>query len=400
MHCKIDIVKKITLVFAIFFALSSIKAETSKNIIPERVIFIKPENIINLDVHQQLIDEVITTFEKVDSESKIVFVNETKWLKYKYLIVDPSNREAIAKFFLQTSVTGITTAYFEDKIDKVVCKFYFFNIKKNRIKSLSYEILKSEIATGSKNLVKELENEILENFPGINIIELRKEKIKFRISTRDNPFYELFFSGGSGFCSRQSFNGTIYSSGFLVFLNVEQKVDRFNILINIKEQNFFNEGSGYNTFLYDASFKVNLSGWVVKQTFNFGAGFKINPANYYLDQRYYDRDNEKTTIRKLDTVLTFLFLNFGIRPTEDFSLSLNIGSFFCINYINEIIPFPSFPIYFDFQTRYVINKKIFFEFILPFHIVSYFDRKKNEFKPSINCNIEFGIGFYYKKDKE
>ncbi|MBN2547026.1 MAG: hypothetical protein JXB50_14590 [Spirochaetes bacterium] len=377
--------------------------------IPHKLIFIKPEKNEDIIIQEQLVDEIITVFEKLDSEYKIHFVKEKSWIKYRHLIEDFSNTENLSNFFLTTGVTGITSCGLEKHLDRILCKFYFFNIRENKIRTVTYDILQSQIINNSKDFLDYIEKIILANYQNIDINIIRKEKIKFRILNRKDPFYELFFSGGSGYATRQSFEGGIYSSGINFYFLLSQKFKYFNLDIIGSISLLFNEEiSGY-TFLHDAFGSFVFGGWLIKQTFKFGAGFTINPSAFYIERRYYDNYREIIKVSKLDAILTFFYLNFSIKPTSSFLLNLNIGSFFSINYFTEITPFPSFPVYTEFSMRYNISKKFYFEFIVPFYMVGYKsenyddDHDKNifeQYSPSFTGMIKCGLGWHFEKDKE
>jgi len=400
------LLKKIIFIILYFLFCSLLFGVTKETLIPHKLIFIKPEKKEEIVIQEQLIDEIITVFEKLDGESKIEFVKEKSWIKYKNLIQDFSISENMSNFFLSTGITGITSCELEKHLDKILCKFYFFNIRENKIRTFTYDILQSQIINSSKDFLKYLETIILTNYQNIDINVIRKEKIKFRILNRRDPFYELYVSGGSGFASRQSFEGGIYSSGPIVYFLVSQKFKNFNLDITAGASFLFNEKiSGY-FFLHDAVGSLTFSGWLIKQTFKFGGGFKINPSAFYIEKRYYKSKMEIIRVSKLDAILVLLFLNFSVKPTTSLLLDFNIGSFFSINYISLITPLPQFPIYIEFGLRYNINNHMHFEFYIPFYLVSYKskddgdDNYFNQFSPSFTGVIKFGLGWHFEKDKE
>ncbi|MCK4796734.1 MAG: hypothetical protein KAT05_05090, partial [Spirochaetes bacterium] len=203
--------KKNIFIIILFFILFSLSGKQKTYFIPQKIIFIFPDIIREKSVDSQIIDETIAVLDKLDKAVNIVYVKERKWIGYKRLIEDLSNLENIAKFFLNTDVTGIVSVSIEERFEKTIVNLLMYDIAKNKINIDAYNLYRYSLIEDITNYTDFAANKIKKYFPRININDLKKAKVKNRIQFRKNPKFELSLSGGIGYFSRQSFNGGVYS---------------------------------------------------------------------------------------------------------------------------------------------------------------------------------------------
>ncbi len=394
--------KKNIFIIILFFILFSLSGKQKTYFIPQKIIFIFPDIIREKSVDSQIIDETIAVLDKLDKAVNIVYVKERKWIGYKRLIEDLSNLENIAKFFLNTDVTGIVSVSIEERFEKTIVNLLMYDIARNKINIDAYNLYRYSLIEDITNYTDFAANKIKKYFPRININDLKKAKVKNRIQFRKNPKFELSLSGGIGYFSRQSFNGGVYSHGFTPYMRLGGKWYNFALDFHIEFSPLFNdlkleEELDGQFFLYNFYTSLDFGVWLANQSFRLGLGAGLSLGKYYVEERYYNEDMYSDIIEynTIECLLLFPYFSFSFLPIRSFKIVFDIGTLFSPSHIDSIGFSMFFPLYLKIGFRYFFYKQLFIEMYIPYYMVGMKSEHEGD-RLSFHGIFNIGFGWRYE----
>lgn len=394
---------KIFIIFYIFFISTFLFSEKKNQFISQKLIFLYPERSSKIIIENQIIAETIAAIDELDKNIDIVFLKERKWVKHKELISDLSNHEKIGEFFLKTEVTGMISVSLEDKYEKYIVNIIFYDIRNNLMDYETYIIFKSTILNDIDEYKEYVKKIIKKQFPKININNIKKAKIKSRISARKNPRYEFLLGGGVSYYSRQSMGGDIISNGVSTNIRLGAKWFNFALDYTAEFTPLFNDPEELKEldnsfFLYNFYTSLDTGVWLANQSFKLGLGMGFMSGQFYVEYREYNEKDKSDYYyyQKENVLLVFSYLNLTFLPIRTVSIFFDLGGFFSPSSISKIHASFFFPLYMKIGFRYTIYKNFYIEIFLPYYMLERERDSENDGGGSPIFQGQFTVGFGWK----
>lgn len=386
--------------------------------IERRVIFVKPELILEGSLEHFIFNETETVLERMETEGRLGYLHEGQWKRYKGQL-NYEDYSLLSDFNLNTGVTGAIRIFVSESDDTAlqirVNVFDFFTKKSSDYK---FYMKRDKVDAHLISYKERLEKVLSSHFPPEDYEQVAGRKYRIPPFVRVNPDYQVALSGGVGFNMKQVFSPfnsdpSVYSFGPLFYFRLDSTIKRFNLRFQLEGGPLFYEpfqteyGIEAPSMLQTYSSQdgpipnlftsLDFGGWFKNQIFKMGGGLGFAYSSLYytskeqLDYQVFGYNPYNRTIEFINYMLVFAYMNFTLQPYRTVLISVDVGAFLSPDRIDRVTPTPFMPFYFRLMFRYYFYQGLFWEFNLPFYALG-----MDEGAPAPNLVFFLGLGWRFE----
>lgn len=386
--------------------------------IERRVIFIKPELIIEGSLEHFIFNETETVFEKMEAEGQLGYLHEGEWRRYRGQL-NYEDYSLLSDFNLNTGVTGAIRIFVTDSDEATLqVKVNIFDFLTKKSSDYKFYLKKDRVDAHLISYKERLQKLLATHFPPEDYKQKAKRKYRIPPFVRVNPDYQLALSGGAGFNMKQVFSPFdsepgVYGLGPLFYFRLDSSIRRFNLRFQLEGGPLFYEPFqavyGIDEFSLAQTYtsqdgpipslftSIDFGGWFKNHILKIGGGFGFGYSSIYHTSKEdlgFDMSGYHKVDRRIEFInymLVFAYMNFTLQPYRTVLISLDIGGFLSPDKIDRVTPTPFIPFYFRLLFRYYFYQGLFWEFTLPFYALD-----RDEGSPAPNVIFMLGLGWRFE----
>ncbi|OQB67651.1 MAG: hypothetical protein BWX91_01639 [Spirochaetes bacterium ADurb.Bin133] len=381
---------------------------STENFILRKCALLNPKNSQNVSTYNIIKNETIKILETQTYLKKINYFDINRLKKNIDLIKDLDNLNNLKLFYIKTDVDSLIILDVIEERDHYTVDVNIVDIINNLDYIRSYNVSKRYFYDDLNKFAEFIRNITEDDFKPVEFNELKRKKKNQKIVLRNNPLYNLSLSAGLGVTSGNASDSEsqIIFTGPNVYINIDTKLKSFYMgalfewtpLFNEPLDRFTsNENDKNKIFLNNFFGSASFGGLFFVETFLFGGGAAFSYQNIYSQIQKNSSGLSEFNVKNFN--LLFFYLKFSFIPIKEAIISLDVGSFFSITDIKNIIPSTFFPLYLNFTFSYVFYKNIFFEVRIPSYLIQV-NNSQNYSKIYMKFILDIGLGFkieWYKK---
>ena len=391
--------------FSVFIIFSK---EDKQLYVNHKVTLVKPSTIFFDTIEKIFINETISTLEIASKNHQINYIEEILWNNNSHLLQDLTNTENLKFFYLNTDIDILLLINIEELDNDYLIELNIINILDMLDYEKTFKINKNNFIENQKSYNIFLEEIITNDLKPIDINEKYQKKINQKTALRNNALYELSISGGIGINSGISNNKgePIFSIGPSILFDMETKIKTFQFNFAMKGTPLFNEAlkiydstlkDKEKTILYYIFCNATFGGLFYIESIYFGGGISYSSLNFYDFIENNDYNSWSFYYETNYIHLLFFYLRFGFIAIKNIKIYFDIGSFLSVNDFFRYTP-SFFPIYLNFQFRYIFDNNLFFDIKTPSFMLGINSRNGSSVISRLFFDIVVGYKIeWYKK---